>query len=291
MAINNDEVKRRLKVLLNDAHLVNEYVRQFGPLIEMKNIKALKENQTLDGSKPATSEEDPVFEVEARCPVCNKEEIIGYELYAKSQQILPNKFLVPTYLGAQRYFSVDYTLLAVTVCPSCLFASPDRKDFNRKTVVGVGDAKSQIPGNVLLALLEQTGERKALLENVTDYENHFSRPRFEDAAIDSYRLVMARARVELRYEQPYALFKLGAAALRIAKIMKDSHRDNLELLREALGILRMLSENPTAFRRDRDAGHLFGSSAFIKIRRSQKSQFIHRRLQQFPCGAPGRDAH
>jgi uncharacterized protein (DUF2225 family) len=159
------------------------------------------------------------------------EDIICYELRAKSQQILKNKFLVPHYEGTGEYRTMDYTLIAVTVCPRCLFASPDKKDWTRP------EEKSQLPNNVIMTLQEKIGERKAILKTVTDVKNYFVRPRSTDAALVSYQLAMARARVEAWYEQAYALYKLGAYALRIAKIIKDMEEDNREALREALGFL------------------------------------------------------
>ncbi len=46
MAIDVAEVKRRLQTLLNDTNLVNDYIRQFGPTIDIKHIKAVKEAKT-----------------------------------------------------------------------------------------------------------------------------------------------------------------------------------------------------------------------------------------------------
>jgi uncharacterized protein (DUF2225 family) len=232
MAINVVEVKRRLQALLNDANLVNEYIRQFGPSIDIKNIKTIKEAKakSLETFNDGVGD-DPIFEIKLLCPVCGKDNISCCELRAKSQQIIKNKFLVPNYEGASGFKTVDYSFLAVTVCPRCLFASPDKKDWSRTE----GDTKSQIPGNVILTLQERIGERKALLKSVTDAEAYFKRPRVIDSVIASYNLAMARAHVEAFYEQPYALYKLGAYSLRIAKILKDCGKDNREALREALG--------------------------------------------------------
>jgi uncharacterized protein (DUF2225 family) len=232
MTINVVEVKRRLSALLNDANLVNEYIRQFGPSIDIKNIKAVKEAKSK--SLMTTDEgigDDPIFEIKVICPVCNREDIVCYELRAKSQQIVKNKFLVPGYEGASGFKTVDYSFLAVTVCPRCLFASPDKKDWNRSE----GDTKSQIPGNAIITLQERIGERKTLLKSVSDVEGYFRRPRIKEAAIVSYQLAISRAHVEAFYEQPYALYKLGAYSLRIAKILKEAGSDNREVLREALG--------------------------------------------------------
>jgi uncharacterized protein (DUF2225 family) len=126
---------------------------------------------------------------------------------------------------------VDYSFLAVTVCPRCLFASPDKKDWARSE----GDDKSQMPANVIMTLQEKIGERKAILKSIPDPDSYFKRPRTVDSAIATYKLALARAHVEAFYEQPYALYKLGAYSLRIAKIIMDSGGDNREVFREALG--------------------------------------------------------
>jgi uncharacterized protein (DUF2225 family) len=237
MTIDVVEVKRRLLALLNDSNLVNEYVRQYGPSIDIKNIKAVKEAKIRSHAQLEEGGigEDPVYEIKVKCPVCNQENIICYELRAKSQQILQNKFLVPVYIGTAGFKTLDYTLLSVTVCPRCLFASSDKKDFSRHDTTSHSEIKTQLTSNVILTLQEKIGERKAILKTVTDYESHFKRPRTFESAIDSYKLCGSRAKVEAWYEQPNAFYKLGAYTLRIAKIMKDSMSDHTETLREALG--------------------------------------------------------
>lgn len=237
MAINVLEVKKRLRVLLNnDDNLVNNYIRQYGPGVDIKNIKAIKDQSAMSMQVAEDEEgEDPIYEISQTCPVCGHGNITGYELRAKSQQVLQNKFLVPTYKGAMGFRTLDFTLLAVSVCPRCLFASPDKKDFTRTGSSGQGEIKSQLTSNVIMTLQEKIGERKAILKSVTDYPGYFKRPRSYDAAIDSYRLSMSRAAAEMWYEQPYSIYKSGAYALRIAKIMHDAGRDNREVLREAIG--------------------------------------------------------
>lgn len=236
MTIDVTEVKRRLFVFLNDTNLVNEYIRQYGPSIDIKNIKAIKENasSSLQNDVDASVGTDPLYELEVKCPVCNLDKIIRYELRAKSQQITQNKFLVPLYNGAPPYRTLDYTIIAVTVCPRCLFASPDKKDFVYASVGAPIENRSQLTSNVLMTLQEKIGERKAILKQGCDIEKYFGRTRTREAAIDSYRLAISRAKVEAWYEQPYSLYKIGAAYLRIAKIMKDAGIDNNEYLHEAL---------------------------------------------------------
>ena len=236
MAIDVLEVKRRLLALINDPNLVNEYIRMYGPSIDIKSIKSIKEKKLKSiRDAEAGGGEDPVFEILVTCPVCNQKEIPCYELKSKSQQIILNKFLVPAYKGASGHRSIDYTLIYTTVCPRCLFASPDKNDFTRDNKSGPGEIKSQLGSNVLMTLQEKIGERKALMKYVTDYRQYFTRPRSDEAAITALRLAMLRANVEAWHELPYSFYKLGSYALRIAKIIKDRGGDNRETLREALG--------------------------------------------------------
>ncbi|MGD9201562.1 MAG: DUF2225 domain-containing protein [Chitinispirillia bacterium] len=236
MTIDVNEVKRRLLALINDENLVNEYIRMYGPTINIKNIKEIKNKNMKSIRNTDTGVgEDPIYEIVVKCPVCNQDGITCYELRAKSQKILMNRFQVPYYQGAPGYKTCDYTLIYVTVCPRCLFASPDKHDFMRKIKGTSQHEKSQINSNILMSLQEKIGERKALLKSVSDYENYFKRPRLDEAAILSLRLAMSRANVEAWFEQPYSFYKLGSYALKIAKIIKDTNGDNREVLREALG--------------------------------------------------------
>lgn len=235
MPIDVQEVKRRLNTLLEDENLANEYIRRFGPKLDIKNIKKFKDTKKAKLRLDEGEGEDPIYEVKLKCPVCNFDNVICYELRAKSQQITYNKFMVPIYSGAMGYRMVDYTLIAVNVCSRCLFASPDKKDFIYST--GNRSNMSQIPPNTLITLQERIGERKALLKSVTDPGGYFKRPRDDDAAILSYRLAIMRAGVEAYYEAPYSYYKMGAYALKIAKIIKDGGGNNEDTLGEALEYL------------------------------------------------------
>jgi len=236
MLIDANEVKRRLLALMNNQSMVDEYIARFGPTIDIKHIKEIKEKFSAlpEPVKEDEIGDDPVFEIPVKCPVCNLEGLTFHELRAKSQQVAQNKFLVPMYTGAGGFKTIDYTLLAVAVCPHCLFASPDRKDFGRHDVSVHSDLKSQLSNNTIVSLQEKTPDRKLVLKINGNYEDYFKRPRSIEAAIDSYRLSLERAKVEAWYEQPYSYYKLGAYSLRIAKILKDTSKDNLSVLKDAL---------------------------------------------------------
>jgi len=236
MSTDVTEVKRRLLALMNDQVMVDEYISRFGPTIDIKHLKAIKEehSKVLQPVQEEEIGEDPIFELSVRCPVCGGSKIINYELRAKSQQILQNKFLVPVYHGAGGFKTLDYTLLAATVCPHCLFASPDRKDFGRFDISTHSNVKSQISQNIISSLQEKVFERKNIIKHTGNLEDYFSRPRSIESAIDSYRLSIARAKVEAWFEQPYSYYKLGSYSLRIGKILRDINKDNNAVLKEAL---------------------------------------------------------
>ncbi|MFW5775346.1 MAG: DUF2225 domain-containing protein [Chitinivibrionales bacterium] len=235
MAVNVAEVRRRLFALLNDSNLVNEYIRQYGPRMDIKHIKKIKEQKASIAMIGEEGEgKDPIFEIPLTCPVCNQQNLICYELRAKSQQIVQSKFLVPVHTGALGYRTVDYNMLSISVCPRCLMASSDKKDFIRKSASGPTTIKSQLPNMIIMNLQEKIGERRAFLKSVNDYASYFRRPRGVDAAIASYRLAMQRASVEALFEQPYSYYKMGAYALRIAQLIKNSGNDNTQSLQEAL---------------------------------------------------------
>ncbi len=236
MEIDVNEVRRRLLTFLKEQSLVNDYITQFGPIIDIKHIKTIKENHNkkLHSQEDDLPGEDPIFNILVKCPICNTDEIVSHELRAKSQQITQNKFLVPLYKGANGFKTMDYTPLAVTICPRCLFASPDRKDFGRHDISSHCKQKSQLSNNVIISLKDNFGERKSLLKITDNYDGYFKRPRGYEAAVDSYRLAILRAKIEAWHEQPYSYFKLGAYSLRISKIMKDNLTDNQAAFTQAL---------------------------------------------------------
>ena len=239
MTIDAAEIKKRLFLVFKDDIKVHEYLRHYGPVIEVSFVNELNQEFALRSQRreeKSEEGEDPVFAINVTCPVCGQTDISGYELRAKSQAITQNKFLVPLYKGANGYRTVDYTLLSVTVCPRCLFASPDKKDFSRPVTDTTGEVKSRLTSNLILSLQEKIGERKRLLSGISNYRAYFERPRIDQAAMDSYRLAMGRARVETDHELPYAYYKQGSCALRMAKIMKDGKKNNTEMLRTALGM-------------------------------------------------------
>ncbi|MFP4521942.1 MAG: DUF2225 domain-containing protein [Fibrobacterota bacterium] len=232
---NVKEVKRRLNILLDNENLVNTYIRKFGPQIDMKNIKEIKENSRNKNTGETSTEEgeDPIFTISLICPVCGAE-CTGYELRGKSQQITFTLFNVPVYKGAMGFRTVNYNHLAVTVCTRCFFASPDKRDFSSVSKITKQEVLSQIPTNPVSSLQEKIGERKSLASTIVNPEDFFRRPRDTEQSILSYRLSVMRARVEAYFDMPYSYYKLGSYFLKIANLQKANGENESEALKEAL---------------------------------------------------------
>lgn len=174
-------------------------------------------------SAPAKEEkekEDPILELRVGCPICGEEGIHHYELKAKSLAVILDRFCVPIYKQTPKYKMVDYNLITVTVCPSCLFASPDRRDFAAKSGITGKVEKSQLQTPVIADLQNLAQERKSLFKELKGGPNLFDRARNAESAILSYRLAVLRADNEIKHKVPYANFKRGFYWVKIAHLEK-----------------------------------------------------------------------
>lgn len=239
MPVNAKEVKRRLTFLLKEEDIVNEYIRTYGPVLDIKNIKAIKAQfaaSTSDSSEIDEEQkgEDPIYEISLVCPICTYDKVKSYQLKAKSQQITQNIFLQDEYFGAAGHRTVDYNRLAVTVCPRCLFASPDKKDYNSFSAITKKTTQSQLQSNTIQIIQEKIGDRKAIGSITGNADVFFEKPRKDDAVILSYKLAVHRAQQEWYYELPNSLYKLAAYELKIATVLQKKGEDAEENLSNAL---------------------------------------------------------
>jgi uncharacterized protein (DUF2225 family) len=234
MGLDDKLVRKKLEVLLKDEVLVEKYLRVFGPRLDMNNVTKLKmEAAKVNGDGAATGEkDDPTYQIKVKCPICNQVDIICYELKAKSLSAAPDRFLVPRYSGVKPFRTINYSLFSVTVCPACLFASPDKKDFITHSVQARTEVKSQLTPFVLEELRKRVDERKKVV-NAADFTAFFKHPRSVEAGIASYKLGIHRALVEASLETPLAWYKAGMYSLKIALLTRDAGRDDSETLASA----------------------------------------------------------
>ncbi len=174
--------------------------------------------------KEAKEKDDPILELRVGCPICEEEGIHHYELKAKSLAMVLDRFCVPLYKETPKYKQVDYNLITVTVCPTCLFASPDRRDFAAKSGITGKVEKSQMQGPLIAELQNTQNLRKALYKELKGTPNLFERTRTAESAILSYRLAILRADAEIKFKVPYANFKRGFSWVKIAHLEKKLGR-------------------------------------------------------------------
>jgi len=243
-----EELSRRLYIFLNrDQEKVDRYLQIHGYKINMKAIQEIRdapsprkvvEKNAIVRPTDENGFESPVYTVELGCPCCRQKGIEHRELRASALSIKNDAFLAPVYFPIGKSQPLNYLTVAVSVCPRCFFASPDKKDyvqFNRTTRQFV---QSQIPPGVISALQDEMAERHALIET-SQLEPHFTDcPRALPLAILSYRLANLRARVEAESKNPYALFKQASYATRIALLHRQAGLDDTPELEHALSFFK-----------------------------------------------------
>ena len=185
-------------------------------------------------AKPAAKEkEDPILLIRVKCPICQEGLIEHHELKAKSVTISTDRFCVPIFGESAKYKTVDYNLMSVTICPQCLFASPDRRDFIGKNPVTGKPDKSQLPENILKELSEGKPARQEIYRKFGGTHDLFERERSRKMAVLSYHLSIHRATAEIKWKHPRSHFKRGFTWAKIALLERQEGRDGKAALESA----------------------------------------------------------
>ncbi len=238
MGFDDKLVRKKLEVLLKDQVLVERYLRIYGPKLDMSNVAKLKAFQAAaTNGGPEGDNGEPTYHIKLKCPICNQADIICHEMKAKCMTLAFDRFLVPRYKPVKPFTALNYSLVAVTVCPSCLFASPDKKDFLTFSVQAGSENKSQLSPYVLDELRKRVEARKSIIAGVSDFAEYFKVPRSQAASINAYKLAIHRAQVEATLETPLAWYKAGMYSLKIALLTRDSGKDDEPMLKEAADAL------------------------------------------------------
>jgi hypothetical protein len=221
--IDENGVRRRLKIMLGNDKLVEEYIKQYGFRIDMTKIKTMRSvtEKVLDiAAATETAADDPVFTVFLKCPSCYMTNLPSYELKAKSLQVMTDKFGMPHFRAMGRYKVVDFNLLSVTVCPQCLFASPDKRDFIGRDPARNREIPPRLHQGELAAILAVADDRNNWLsEQSLDAMNDLlPRTRTPQAGIASYDLAIQRAEIEFKRNVPFSAYKIAAYTLKQATI-------------------------------------------------------------------------
>src|ERR1035437_268946 len=160
-----------------------------------------------------------------------------------------DKFGMPTYRALGRYKTVDYNLISVTVCPQCLFASPDKKDFiTRDPAARAREVPARLHQGELAAILAAADDRATWLigQNLDAMTALLPRTRTPEAGLASYELASQRAQIEFGRNVPFSAFKMAGYTLKKAVIRRTYEMDETEELAQALKLYLLCFERSNA---------------------------------------------
>jgi hypothetical protein len=250
MAIIDEQgVRRRLKIMLGSEPLADVYIKRFGYTIHIAKINGLKiameyramqqNGGVAEEPKPKVAEtdwNDPIFEIQVKCPACFSP-VPYWDQKARALGSSLDMFHMPSYKPVGTFRAADYNLIAVSVCPQCFFASPDKKDFIVHDSARYREVPSRLQQGELAALLTSADDRTTMLEesgiDITR-EHVFGRERTPQGAIFAYDLSIHRALIESRRSIPFALFKMAGYSLKQALIARTYKLDETPYLEHAL---------------------------------------------------------
>jgi uncharacterized protein (DUF2225 family) len=238
----NKYIRIKLKAIFLKESLVDLYLKRYGEIINQKFIDELKEEvkeqKASGGSETEISEKalgDAIFEFEYVCPICRYANVVGYHLRSKSLVIEETLLIVPHYSASSQYGAVDYTVLQTAVCPKCLFASPDPKDWTRVNTFNgtITDSQLLVHSALIKDIKMQEKERHARYPDAKSNLKYFLRPRDAKKGLESIELSIMRAMLEKEYSLPAVNYKIGKQYLKYADIKARNGEDPTEARKEA----------------------------------------------------------
>ena len=249
--IDENGVRRRLKIMLGTDKLVEDYIAAHGFRIDILKINAMRTvtEKVLDFGDPGeTAADDPVFTVFLKCPSCYMTKLPSHEIKSKSQTVVTDRFGMPTYSALGKYKAVDYNLISVTVCPQCLFASPDKKDFITRDPARAREVPARLHQGELAAILAAADDRATWLatQNLDPMKDLLPRTRSPEAGLASYDLAFQRAKIEFERNVPFSAFKMAGYTLKKAVISRTYGLDEIPHLTQALKTYLLCFERSNA---------------------------------------------
>jgi len=229
--------------MLGSDALVETYIGQFGYRVDGQKVEALKAEHAAvkqaaidDSPSGESAADDPAFTVFLKCPACYLAHIPSHDLKAKSLQVLTDRFGMPHYHKTARFQAVDFNLLSVTICPQCLYASPDKRDFIARDPARGGEIPARLHQGDLAAILAAADERSNWIaeQKLDIYQDLMVRTRTPSAGIAAYELAILRARIEFSRNVPFSIYKMGGYTLKQATIAFTYEMDPLPWYEKAL---------------------------------------------------------
>lgn len=227
------EIVKRLKMFLKDDEAINCYINNYGYDLNMANIKKINSDNTAI----ITEDKNPLYRLKLSCPLC-KTELTGFDIKAKSMLIKYDWFFNPYYTAVNDFKNFDFSLYMVSVCPKCLFASPDRKDFRQFNSYLQTYSEPQTKSELIPQYNKSYSKRLEIIDFKESNKNLFEKfPRPLDLAIMGYRLAVFKGESEILFNLTNSHFKTGNYLLRVAKFKRikgESENKIKEILGSAL---------------------------------------------------------
>jgi len=231
--------EKRLSLLLkrNDA-AVEAYMAVYGLTLKPDRVARIAQ-------QIGQAEKDPVYEIQAVCPVCqDSRSYKSHMVRMESQRLDTNDYMVPVGAeGVKGYWSCNPIAYQVHVCPWCGYATADRDELPSPDT-----KKAKKPmrcsAAVMQGLCGGATARKAIVAD-QDIQAIFRRPRDLEVALLSYRMAIESERPKAEAELARAHFRMASYTLRIAAITElcskpeETAEDTQRLHREALTYLEM----------------------------------------------------
>lgn len=233
-----DEIRRRLLIFFqNDQSLVDQYIQEYGPVIQMKAIQCIREKlQAIVEEDPNL--EVPTYSITLECPCCRTKDIVHRELRASAMSVRNDPFLAPVYFPVGKFKALNYLTVSVAVCPKCYFASPDKKDFIQFNKSSKQTVPSRLTIGVIAELQDSMAERMEMVDRARCGKDFQAQVRAIPLAILSYRLAEQRARIEQEGKIPFAILKRASYQVRIALLLRQSGEDDSSALERALALYK-----------------------------------------------------
>ena len=250
--IDENGVRRRLRIMLGSDKLVEDYIAANGFRVDNNKIQAMRspsEKVVEIEDAGETASDDAIFTVFVKCPSCYMTKLPSHELKSKSQQVFTARFGMPTYHALGKYKVVDYNLISVTVCPQCLYASPDKKDFiTRDPAARTKEIPARLHQGELAAILAAADERATWLttQSLDAMKDILPRTRTPEAGLASYELAILRAKIEFSRNVPFSAYKMAGYTLKKSVICRTYGMDEMPHLAQALKYYLLCFERSNA---------------------------------------------
>jgi len=229
--------QERLSLLLQrNGAAVEAYMAVYGLTLKPDRVARIAQQM-------GQAEKDPVYEIQAVCPVCqDSRPYKSHMVRLESQRLETNDYMVPVAAeGVKGYWPCNPITYQVHVCPWCGYATADRDEL-----LAPDTRKAKKPMRCSAVVMQQLcagATARVAITGDHDIQALFGRPRDLEVALLAFRMAIESERPRAEAELGRAHFRMANYTLRIAAISEVAHvgegaPGNVDsLCRQALGYL------------------------------------------------------